>query len=83
MRCGRVVSLCNQHIRHSSDIFCTAQRIRRSFWSPLSPEPSLKEERDRDDNEVVVVVVDENDDDDDNGHDDEEGEGMSTTDSVD
>ena len=33
-------------MRHSLTISCTAARIRPSFWSPISPEPELAEEKD-------------------------------------
>jgi hypothetical protein len=33
-------------MRHSPTISCTAASIRLSFWSPISPEPELTEEKD-------------------------------------
>jgi hypothetical protein len=47
-------------MRHSLTISCTAAMIRPSFWSPISPEPELTEEKDveeEEENEGVGEAV--------------------------
>ena len=43
-------------MRHSPTISFTAAMIRPSFWSPISPEPELTEEKDVEEEEEDVEV---------------------------